>query len=78
MLLMEIVSADDTDICAAVLTLAASYGRTDTKNLQQSYYTLSKRSINPEPLNLTVQTPKLNYTCNLSSYDNLTGGELHI
>jgi len=78
MLLMEIVSADDTDICDDVLTLAASYGRTDTESLRQCYYTLSKRSINPEPLKLSVQTPKLNYIPNLSSYDNLTGGELHV
>jgi len=78
MLLMEIVSADDTDICDDVLTLAASYGRTDTESLRQCYYTLSKRSTNLEPLKLSVQTPSLNYSPNLSSYDSLTGGELHV
>jgi len=78
MLLMEIVSANNTDICDDVLKLAASYGRTDIESLRQCYYTLSQKPNNPEPLKLSVQTPTLNYSPNLSSYDNLTGGELHV
>lgn len=77
MLLMEIVSDDNADICDRVLSLATDYGRTDIQSLRQCYYNLSKKENNPAPLDLGVKTPMLYYNPNLASYDNLTGGSLN-
>jgi len=77
LLLREIVSDNNTDMCDNVLSLAANYGRTDIESLRQCYYNLSKKANNPAPLDLGVNTPMIDYNPNLSSYDNLTGGGLH-
>lgn len=77
MLLMEIVNDNNIEICDNVIVLANNYGRTDIDSLRHCYYNLSKKAISPAPLNLSAKAPTLDYNPNLSSYDNLIGGDLY-
>lgn len=77
MLLMEIVNDNNIEICDNVIVLANNYGRIDIDSLRHCYYNLSKKAISPTPLNLSAKAPTLDYNPNLSSYDNLIGGDLY-
>lgn len=75
MLLMEIVRDDNTPMCDNVINMATSCGRTDIETLRQCYYNLAKKPFKSDPLVLDIDVPVLNYSPDLSPYDNLTGGE---
>ena len=76
-LLKEIVIDGNAARCTNVLSLAGKNGRTDTDSIRQCYYLLSRGPNVPEPLDLDMVAPVLNYRPNLSEYDALTGGEAH-
>lgn len=73
-LLGEIVNDGNADICDDILSLARDNGTTDIDSLRQCYYLLMKKENRPEPLQLSTETPLLNYSPDLSAYDGLTGG----
>ena len=75
-LLNEIVRDGNAVLCDDVLELAAENGRADADSVRQCYYMIAKKEYRPEPLKLISQAPALNYSPNLSAYDDLTGGEV--
>lgn len=76
LVLMEIVSDNNTDLCNDVMQLAKSYGRTNHDTIKQCYYKLSNKEHIKEPLKLDDSIPTHHYQPDLSSYDSLTGGNL--
>ena len=72
MLLSEIVSDGNEDLCDEALELAREYGRMDVDSIRQCYLFISKPENHPEPLKLTLDPPILNYRPDLAMYDALT------
>jgi len=54
--------------------LANEYGKLDSDNIRQCYLLISKPENHPQPLKLSADTPVLDYSPDLSAYDELTGG----
>ena len=77
MLLMEIVTDNNTDICDNVITMASGCGRLDADTMRQCYYNLSKKPNTLVPLDISAATLKLDYDPDLASYDHLMRGESH-
>lgn len=74
-LLEEIVSDGNSGLCDDALELAQGNGRTDTDSIRQCYYMLARKEFHPNPLQMDVNAPALNYNPNLSAYDGLLGGD---
>ena len=74
LLLSEIVNDGNEALCDDALELAYEYGRPDNDNIRHCYLLISKPENYPPPLNLTANTPLLNYRPDLSVYDGLTLG----
>lgn len=74
MLLSDIVSDGNEDMCDGVIEMAAMYGMPDNDSIRQCYILMSKPGDYPPPLELTVNPPLLNYHPDLSAYDGLAGG----
>ena len=58
--------------------LAAENGRTDAESVRQCYYMIARKEFRPDPLRPDNDAPPLNYSPDLSAYDGLTGGEIHV
>lgn len=71
MLLNDIVNDGNADISDTALQLAQLRGRSDAESIRQCYYSLANGRGMPEPLNLGVATPILNYNPSLTPYDGL-------
>jgi len=71
MLLNDIVNDGNADISDTALQLAQLCGRSDAESVRQCYYNLTNGRDVPEPLDLGVGTPVLNYNPSLSPYDGL-------
>jgi len=69
-LLSEIVSDGNRDICEEAIELAAENGRIDTDSIRQCYYMITKKEYRPAPLPM-VDVPSLSYSPDLSVYDAL-------
>lgn len=76
MLLSEIVSDGNRDVCEEAIELAAENGRIDTDSIRQCYYMITKKEYRPAPL-LIADMPSLNYSPDLSAYDALVNGGKH-
>jgi len=74
-LLMEIVQDGNEDLCDEALELAGEYGKLDSDNIRQCYLFIAKPENHPKPLELSAESPPLNYQPDLSVYDSLTGGD---
>jgi len=74
MLLNEIVKDDALETGNEAVELAALYGRSDTESIRHCYYALTHGENKPAPIQLSSQTPVINYSPNLSVYDVLTEG----
>ena len=74
MLLTEIVADGNESLCDEALELASEYGKLESDNIRQCYLLISKPENYPKPLELSTEPPSLNYSPDLSVYDNLTGG----
>ena len=74
MLLSEIVSDGNVELCDDVIALANECGRSDNDSIRQCYYMISKAEYHPQPLTLLC-APTINYNPNLTAYDSLMGGE---
>jgi hypothetical protein len=74
MLLSEIVKDDAVETGNEAFELAALYGRPDTESIRQCYYSLTHDENKPAPMQLSAQTPVINYNPNLSAYDALVEG----
>lgn len=74
-LLEEIVSDGNAGLCDDALKLAQENGRTDADSIRQCYYRIAKKESRPNPLQLGVNAPTLNYNPSLSAYDGLIGGD---
>ena len=77
-LLDEIVADGNADFCNDVLELAQENGRTDADSIRQCYYMIARKEFRPDPLQLGVNAPVLNYNPNLSAYDGLMGGDVSV
>lgn len=77
-LLKEIVTDGNAPLCVDALALAGENGRTDADSIRQCYYMIAKKEYRPEPLHISGSAPVLNYNPNLTAYDGLTGGEIHV
>jgi transposase len=75
LLLSEMVSDGNEALCDDALELAGEYGKTDADSIRQCYLLISKPESHPQPLQLTTSPPLLNFTPDLSVYDQLIGGE---
>ena len=73
-LLSEIVADGNEALCDEALELAGEYGKLDSDNIRQCYLLIAKPENYPKPLELSADTPLLNYRPDLSVYDILTGG----
>ena len=74
----EIVKDGNATLCVDALALAGENGRTDADSIRQCYYMIAKKEHRPEPLKISCSAPVLNYNPNLTAYDGLTGGEIHV
>ena len=74
MLLLEIVQDGNETLCDEALELAAEYGKVDNDNIRQCYLFIAKPENYPKPLELSGESPLMNYHPDLSVYDSLTGG----
>lgn len=73
MLLREIVTDGNIELCDDVLTFASECGRSDADSIKQCYYMMSKAENHPKPLVLP-SAPTICYNPNLDAYDGLTAG----
>jgi transposase len=73
MVLSEIISDGNDDLCDDALELAADAGRTDADSIRQCYYLISKQEHHPKPLDFVSNPPKSGYEPNLIVYDELYG-----
>ena len=73
MLLREIVTDGNIELCDDVLTFASECGRSDAYSIKQCYYMMSKAENHPKPLVLP-SAPTICYNPNLDAYDGLTAG----
>lgn len=73
LLLKEIVSDGNAEMCDEALALARENGRTDTDSLRQCYYMIAKRENRPLPIEV-ANVPELHYDPDLSAHDTLMGG----
>jgi hypothetical protein len=76
MVLTEIVSDGNEELCDEALSLAFECGRTDADSIRQCYYIVSKAENHPHPLVLSSSPPIIAYQPNLTVYDGLTGGRV--
>jgi len=74
MVLMEMVSDGNEDLCDDALELAGEYGKLASDNIRQCYLFIAKPENHPKPLELSAEPPPLNYQPDLSVYDSLTTG----
>lgn len=72
MLLAEMVKDGNEALCDDALELAEVYGQPDNDSIRQCYYLIAKPENHPQPLQLSAQTPLLNYRPDLGVYDSLT------
>jgi len=72
MLLAEMVDDGNEALCDDALELAEKYGQPDNDSIRQCYYLIAKPESYPQPLQLSPQTPLLNYRPDLAVYDSLT------
>ena len=68
----------NAELCAEALELAAENGRTDAESVRQCYYMVARKEFRPNPLRLDNDAPALHYNPDLSAYDGLMGGEIHV
>ena len=74
LLLLDIINDGNEDLCDDAIELADFAGRIDNDNIRQCYQFISRPELYPEPLELSIDTPQLNYRPDLSVYDGLTMG----
>ena len=77
-LLDEMIADGNAGFCDDVLELAYENGRTDADSIRQCYYMIARKEFRPNPLQLGVNAPVLNYSPNLSAYDGLMGGDVNV
>ena len=70
-LLAEIVADGNDDMCDDVLEMAEECGKFDIDSLRQCYLFIQKPEHHPNPLD--IDSPKLNFSPDLSVYDGLRG-----
>ena len=46
--------------------------------MRQCYYMVARKEFRPDPLRLNNDAPALHYNPDLSAYDGLMGGEIHV